>query len=230
MTSNNSVSTELDRIYQEIAAIGRSLGAKRVVLFGSRARGDFCERSDIDIAVYGANPMSWSLFIDELEKLPTLLNFDLVYVDDSTSTELVRNIEKDGVILMDKLTEKGNKYARALNRLSEALEDYQKLQLDIIRDGIIQRFEFCTELAWKTTREYLIDQGYADGIDSPKSVMRKAYSCGLINNETGWIELLNARNPTSHIYDEETANRVLQMIQTDFLPIFRQLADALNLK
>ena len=220
----------LNSIYQQIAAIGRHLGAARVVLFGSRARGDCRERSDIDIAVFGAPPDSWSSFVDALEELPTLLEFDLVYVNNSTSSELVKNIEKDGVTLMDKLTEKGTKLSLALKRLSEALEDYKKLALDSIRDGVIQRFEFCTELAWKTTREYLIDQGYSEGVDSPKAVMRKAYSAGLIENEQGWIELLNARNLTSHIYDEETAQRVFAMIQDDFLPLFRQLADALELE
>ena len=198
----------LNSIYQQIAAIGRHLGAARVVLFGSRARGDCRERSDIDIAVFGAPPDSWSFFVDALEELPTLLEFDLVYVNDSTSPELVKNIEKDGVTLMDKLTEKGTKLSLALKRLSEAME----------------------ELAWKTTREYLIDQGYNEGVDSPKAVMRKAYSAGLIENEQGWIELLNARNLTSHIYDEETAQRVFAMIQDDFLPLFRQLADALELE
>ena len=134
----------LNSIYQQIAAIGRHLGAARVVLFGSRARGDCRERSDIDIAVFGAPPDSWSSFVDALEELPTLLEFDLVYVNNSTSSELVKNIEKDGVTLMDKLTEKGTKLSLALKRLSEALEDYKKLALDSIRDGVIQRFEFCT--------------------------------------------------------------------------------------
>ena len=138
----------LNSIYQQIAAIGRHLGAARVVLFGSRARGDCRERSDIDIAVFGAPPDSWSFFVDALEELPTLLEFDLVYVNDSTSPELVKNIEKDGVTLMDKLTEKGTKLSLALKRLSEALEDYKKQALDSIRDGVIQRFEFCTELVW----------------------------------------------------------------------------------
>ena len=63
----------LNSIYQQIAAIGRHLGAARVVLFGSRARGDCRERSDIDIAVFGAPPDSWSFFVDALEELPTLL-------------------------------------------------------------------------------------------------------------------------------------------------------------
>ena len=63
---------------------------------------------------------------------------------------------------------------------------------------------------------------YLAGVDT--------YTAGLIENGQGWVELLNARNLTSHIYDEETAQRVFAMIQNDFLPLFRQLADALELE
>jgi predicted nucleotidyltransferase len=47
--------SDLTGIYQAIASIGRRLGADRVVLYGSRARGDCRARSDIDIAVFGAD-------------------------------------------------------------------------------------------------------------------------------------------------------------------------------
>ena len=48
----------------------------------------------------------------------------------------------------------------ALARLEEALAAYDETPTTVVRDGVIQRFEFCTELAWKAAREYLLDQGH----------------------------------------------------------------------
>ena len=91
----------LNSIYQEIATIGRQLGAERVVLFGSRARGDNRERSDIDLAVFGLSPVLAGRFRLALEDLPTLLSFDLVCVDSGTSPALLENINREGVVLYD---------------------------------------------------------------------------------------------------------------------------------
>ncbi len=214
--------TNLNGIYQSIAAIGRRLGADRVMLYGSRARGDCRERSDIDIAVFGAPAASQSDFLEALEELPTLLDFDLVYVTDATDKGLLENIQRDGVILMDKFQEKYGKLNQAVERLEEALRDYETVKLESVRDGVIQRFEFCTELAWKTVREYLLDQGYSN-INSPKAVMKQAYADGLLDDEHGWIDLLNARNMTSHIYDEATAAGVFRDIQGTYCPLLRGL-------
>jgi nucleotidyltransferase substrate binding protein (TIGR01987 family) len=217
---------DLINIYQAIASIGRRLGADRVVLYGSRARGDCRARSDIDIAVFGADASTKSDFLDALEELPTLLDFDLVYVTKATDRALLDNINRDGVLLMDKLQEKYAKLEQAVARLEESIGDYDRLQLDSVRDGVIQRFEFCTELAWKTVREYLLDQGYSN-INSPKSVMKQAYADGLLEDEHGWLELLNARNLTSHIYDEATAIEIFQGIRDTYAPLLRKLVDTL---
>lgn len=219
--------TNLTGIYQSIASIGRRLGADRVVLYGSRARGDHRDRSDIDVAVFGAPAASQSAFLEALEELPTLLDFDLVYVTDATSQALLDHIQRDGVILMDKLQEKYGKLNQAVDRLEEALCDYEAVKLDSVRDGVIQRFEFCTELAWKTMREYLLDQGYS-GINSPKAVMKQAYADGLLDDECAWIDLLHARNMTSHIYDEATAKDVFQDIRDTYCPLFRKLLEILK--
>ena len=216
----------MEELYRQIAAIGRRLGADRVALYGSRARGDNRPRSDIDLAVFGAPADSRSAFLDALEELPTLLDFDLVYITSDTDPALLASIAREGVVLMDKFQEKYGKFTQAVDRLEESLKDYEAYPLDTVRDGAIQRFEFCAELAWKTLREYLLDQGYGE-VNSPKAVMKQAYADGILDQEQAWIDLLNARNQTSHIYDEATASEVFQAIREVYCPLFQQLIRAL---
>ena len=212
----------MKKVYNGIAKIGKKLCADKVVLFGSRARGDNRERSDIDIAVYGLPDENRALFRSEIEELPTLLDFDIVFVTPDTDKALLKNIEKDGVILMSKREEKYEKFISAVSRLEEAISDYEQVKLDSVRDGAIQRFEFCTELAWKTVREYLIEQGYAD-INSPKAVMKTAFSDGLLDSEQGWLDILESRNITSHVYDEKTAEEIFKSIKNTYINLFKDL-------
>ena len=194
------MTSDLNLIYDKIALLGNELGAKQILLYGSRARGDHRERSDIDIAVIGMAPEWQDKFRECIDTLPTLLNFDIVFVSTQTDKSLMDNIEKDGIPLMGNLNEKYLKLKQAVLRLQEGVEEYNSSRSETVRDGVIQRFEFCTELAWKSTREYLLDQGYTE-ISSPKSVMRQAYADRLISDDALWVSLLNDRNLTSHIYD-----------------------------
>lgn len=215
--------------YEKIAHEARRLGADKVVLYGSRARGDHRERSDIDLAVFGLDGSLYSAFMDMIESLPTLLDFDIVFISEINGPTLLANIEKDGVIIMDKFAEKYEKLDKAVNRLEEALIEYAKAQSDIVRDGTIQRFEFCVELAWKTLREYLIDQGYTE-VNSPKAVMKQAYADGLLGSEDEWLSLLNDRNVTSQIYDDATAEQVFDHIRSCYVDLFRKLIEMLKEK
>lgn len=74
---------------------------EKVVLFGSRARGDNTERSDYDIAIYGCISEHDKAVIRSFinEDLKTLHSFDVVFISDKTNPNLIRNIEKDGVEL-----------------------------------------------------------------------------------------------------------------------------------
>ena len=217
----------MKRIYQSIADLGKQFKADKIVLFGSRARGDNRERSDIDIAVFGVSKEKQPAFIQAVGSLPTLLDFDIVFITDNTNEALMKNISQDGVIIMDKFTEKLSKFSDTIKRLEEALKEYDKYQITSSRDGVIQRFEFCTELAWKSTREYLLAQGYVD-INSPKSVLKQAYADNLIDDDQAWLALLYARNLTSHIYDENTANDIFDDIKNKYLTLLKQLLRKLS--
>ena len=89
----------MEQIYRQLGELARRYGARKLVLFGSRARGDNHERSDVDLAVYGMPPENRASFWLEAEELPTLLKLDIVHVSPGMEPEFLSNIEKDGVIL-----------------------------------------------------------------------------------------------------------------------------------
>ena len=213
-------------IYRQIAAIGRTYGAAKIVLFGSRARGDHRAHSDIDLAVYGLPAGAWDAFEDAIDALPTLLSFDLVNMEQEISAELRKSIERDGINIMTKFNEKYAKYCNAVDRLHDAVTDFRfsmpEIAQDIMRDAIIQRFEFCAELAWKTMREYLIEEDVSVPA-TPKGVVREAYAAGIISEEKTWSDLLRDRNLTSHTYNEDTARTIFARICTDYLHALQQL-------
>ena len=73
---------------------------RNIVLFGSRAKGNNTERSDIDMAVYGGDFDSF--YWDVKEKINSLLMFDIIQADSAISDDLKHEIEKDGVIIYEK--------------------------------------------------------------------------------------------------------------------------------
>ena len=209
-------------LQNRIIELAKSYRVQKLVLFGSRARGDFRSASDIDLAVYGLDPRNDLSLAAALDELPTLLKFDMVPVRTGTDAALVAEIEKDGVVWMERALHKTQQFSQALERLQEALADSASSTNTVMRDGVIQRFEFTAELAWKSCREILLDEGFVN-IDSPKAVMRQALASGLITDGDGWFDLLQARNITSHMYSEDQAAAIYQNIRQIYLPLFLSL-------
>lgn len=89
----------MEQLYHQLAALARQYGAQRLVLFGSRARGDNRYNSDIDLAVYGMPQENQGSFWMDCEDLPTLLKFDIVHIHEGMNPAFLQNIEKDGVTL-----------------------------------------------------------------------------------------------------------------------------------
>lgn len=89
----------MEQIYHQLANLAKRHGAKRLVLFGSRARGDYHERSDIDLAIYGMPESSRGAFWLDVEELPTLLKLDIVHISPGMDPCFLSNVERDGVTL-----------------------------------------------------------------------------------------------------------------------------------
>ena len=89
----------MNELYAKLAGLAARYGAQRLVLYGSRARGDFQPRSDIDLAVYGMPEKQRGGFAMEAEELPTLLKLDIVHISSNMEPAFLKNIEKDGVVL-----------------------------------------------------------------------------------------------------------------------------------
>ena len=77
---------------------------ERVLLFGSRARGDHSERSDYDVAIYGtlSSEDKVKLRYTVNEELPTLHKIDMLFVEELKNIALINNIQKEGIAIYDK--------------------------------------------------------------------------------------------------------------------------------
>ena len=74
---------------------------KKVILFGSRARGNFKEKSDIDLAVQGGDFIRFMLDVNE--ETSTLLSFDIINLDEEIMGELRKSIEKEGKVIYEEV-------------------------------------------------------------------------------------------------------------------------------
>jgi len=109
-----------------------------------------------------------------------------------------------------------SQYVRALERLHEvaALDE-----TDIIRDSLIQRFEFTYELAWKSMFYWMRDQGEQIP-EMQKPIIQNAFRCQLIGDPELWEDIKDCRDETSHTYNENKAVAVAAFVRTQALAAF----------
>lgn len=89
------------RIIDDINRIAEKNGINKVILFGSRAKGTNAARSDIDLAVSGGNVIDFHLDLEE--EIWTLLKFDVINLDKGIDDELKNEIERDGIVIYEKI-------------------------------------------------------------------------------------------------------------------------------
>ena len=89
-------------VFSEILAIGKKYTIEKIVLFGSRARGDCHAKSDLDLAVYaGTDPQKCARVSLDLDDLRTLLKVDVVFMKPEMDPVLRANIEREGVVVYE---------------------------------------------------------------------------------------------------------------------------------
>ena len=84
-------------------------------------------------------------------------------------------------------------------------EDLSELE----QEGLIQRFEYTFELAWKVLQDFLKYKGY-EFMQGPNGALQKAFEDGLISNHDAWRRMAKARVTTSHTYNEGEAIEIIK--------------------
>lgn len=93
------------------------------------------------------------------------------------------------------------------------LEEFSQLE----QEGIIQRFEYTYELAWKTMKDYLQDNGITVLNEiTPRSIIKEAYAAKIIKDGQVWIDMMLHRNILSHTYDFSKFQEVLKAINEKY--------------
>lgn len=97
---------------------------------------------------------------------------------------------------------------------------------ELAKDGVIQRFEFTFELFWKTLKIFLRDNGIE--AKTPKEALKEAFKIGWLKDEEIFLDMMEDRNKTSHIYDKETAEVIYERINSNYVQAVKEVLDKLK--
>ena len=142
-------------------------------------------------------------------------------------TFLLIKLTKKGLLYMRSVDFKFMNLKKAYSRLKEVSDIYDGKN-DIIRDSLIQRFEFTYELTHKTLKEFMKYLGVTLENSFPRTIFKKAFVNNLISDDTVWINLLEDRNLTSHIYNENMSDEIADRIVTKYVSAIEELVENLE--
>lgn len=207
----------------------------RIWLYGSRASNEAKETSDIDIAYDDKDFHDTWLIEQEIEKLQTLLKIDVKNIAHAEERFRQRVLSTGRVLYSasKKLRFEDGLYnfQRALKRFSEAIEQREELEQrgygDIVLDLCAKRFEFTFEMSWKAIKRGLDYMGIEAAY--PRACFKEAYALGLITNQDVWIDMIEQRNPSSHVYNQDEVRGILTKLET-YRDAFEALYQALKHK
>lgn len=205
----------------------------RIYLYGSRATGEATEISDIDIAYDDKEFKQNYLIEEEVQKLPTLLKIDLKNI--AFTEERFRNrVISTGRVLYS--ASKKQRFEDGLHNFQKAFEKFAKVVEekeeyfnrgfgDIYLDLVVKRFEFTYEMSWKALKRYLDYMGM--DCAGPRNCFKEAFAQKVIGSQDIWMDMIEQRNLSSHIYDEDEIKEILGKI-ADYKNAFQDLLASLE--
>ena len=125
---------------------------------------------------------------------------------------------------------KYDNFSKALMNLQEGLKLEEPYSI-IEQTGIVGLFEICFEQSWKLMKAVLEEHGrFEEKIGSLKVILKIAYQCNMIADDTIWLEILKARNTLAHTYSDEEALAVIRKLKEKYIYVFLDLKQELDTK
>lgn len=112
-------------------------------------------------------------------------------------------------------------FQRAFLLLRDAMDSNLPELSQLEKEGIIQRFEYTFELAWKVLKDKMENDGLILDQVSPKAVIKQAFAAKYIDSPETWLRMIGDRNLMSHTYDFVKFEAVIQAIASDYLPMLQ---------
>ncbi len=208
---------------------------QRIWLYGSQLTGEANTASDIDIAYDDKDFKEIWLVEEAVEKLPTLIKIDVKNIAFAEERFRQRVITTGRVLYS---SSKQLRFEDGLYNFSRAYERYlaaisSKCALedqgfgDVFLDLAVKRFEFTYEMSWKAIKRYLDYIGIS--ASSPRACFKEAFSQGLLADEQIWLEMIESRNLSSHIYSQDEVSGILMRLD-DYKAAFDRLLQRLEEK
>jgi nucleotidyltransferase substrate binding protein (TIGR01987 family) len=119
-------------------------------------------------------------------------------------------------------------FDRAFVLLRDAMENGPSALNPLEKEGVIQRFEYCFELAWKCVKDYLEEGGFIFAIITPRQVLKDAFAAKILADGQVWIDMLDHRNLLSHTYNQTSFQTAVEAIHVRYLAALAQLHDYLQ--
>lgn len=119
-------------------------------------------------------------------------------------------------------------FDRALHLLEDALARGPSALNQLEKEGVVQRFEYTLEFAWKTIKDYLEASGLVLTSVTPRQVVKDAFAARIVADGQTWIDMLDHRNLLSHTYDPVNFEQAVDAIHARYLAALGQVHDLLD--